>query len=33
MAHLGLGIAGRMAPGKMLHQFDWLYAHDVTQAP
>ncbi|WGW02607.1 FAD-dependent monooxygenase [Tropicibacter oceani] len=29
-AHLGLGVIGRMAPDRMLHQFDWLYAHDVT---
>lgn len=30
VAHLGLGVIGRIAPDKMLHQFDWLYAHDVT---
>ncbi|CUH80375.1 FAD-dependent monooxygenase [Tropicibacter naphthalenivorans] len=30
VAHLGLGMIGRIAPDKMLHQFDWLYAHDVT---
>ncbi|MFZ7090513.1 FAD-dependent monooxygenase [Primorskyibacter sp. 2E233] len=30
VAHLGLGVMGRLAPAKMLHQFDWLYAHDVT---
>lgn len=29
-AHLGLSMLGRLAPGKMLHQFDWIYAHDVT---
>jgi salicylate hydroxylase len=29
-AHLGLSVLGRLAPGKMLHQFDWIYAHDVT---
>lgn len=31
VAHLGLGMMGRMAPGAMLRQFDWLYAHDVTR--
>ncbi len=30
-AHLGLGVLGRVAPGAMLRQFDWLYGHDVTQ--
>lgn len=29
-AHLGLRVAGRMAPGRMLGQFDWLYGMDVT---
>ncbi|EIE51917.1 monooxygenase [Salipiger aestuarii] len=29
-AHLGLGLAGRVAPQRMLRQFDWLYGHDVT---
>jgi salicylate hydroxylase len=29
-AHLGLSVLGRLAPGKMLHQFDWIYTHDVT---
>ncbi len=29
-AHLGLRMMGRFAPNRMLHQFDWLYAHDVT---
>ncbi len=29
-AHLGLSVLGRLAPGKMLHQFDWIYSHDVT---
>ena len=29
-AHLGLRVMGRVAPGRMLHQFDWLYLHDVT---
>ncbi|WP_425039035.1 FAD-dependent monooxygenase [Primorskyibacter sp. S187A] len=31
-AHLGMRTLSRMAPGRLLHQFDWLYAHDVTQA-
>jgi salicylate hydroxylase len=31
VAHLGLGLIGRVAPDKMLHQFDWLYTHDVTR--
>ncbi|MGP6085363.1 FAD-dependent monooxygenase [Antarctobacter jejuensis] len=31
VAHLGLGVIGRMAPGAMLRQFDWLYGHDVTR--
>jgi salicylate hydroxylase len=30
VAHLGLGLAGRIAPQHMLGQFDWLYKHDVT---
>ncbi|SFA76832.1 salicylate hydroxylase [Poseidonocella pacifica] len=30
-AHTGLRIAGRLAPDRMIHQFDWLYAHDVTR--
>ncbi|MGR3378208.1 FAD-dependent monooxygenase [Salipiger abyssi] len=29
-AHLGLGLAGRLAPERMLRQFDWIYGHDVT---
>ncbi len=29
-AHLGLGLAGKIAPLRMLRQFDWLYGHDVT---
>lgn len=28
-AHLGLRLAGAVAPGRMLHQFDWIYDHDV----
>jgi salicylate hydroxylase len=31
VAHLGLGVLGRLAPGAMLRQFDWLYGHDVTR--
>lgn len=30
VAHLGLGILGRLAPHAALRRFDWLYAHDVT---
>ncbi|WP_323768835.1 FAD-dependent monooxygenase [Antarctobacter sp.] len=30
VAHLGLGVVGRLAPGAMLRSFDWLYGHDVT---
>ena len=33
VAHMGLGMIGRVAPGRMLHQFDWLYGHDVTRQP
>ncbi|MCR8546286.1 FAD-dependent monooxygenase [Salipiger sp. P9] len=29
-AHLGLGLAGRLAPERMMGQFDWIYGHDVT---
>lgn len=32
-AHLGLGMASRIAPGRMLGAFDWLYGHDVTAKP
>ncbi|MCA0920865.1 FAD-dependent oxidoreductase [Pseudooceanicola nanhaiensis] len=28
--HMALRLAGRLAPGAMVHQFDWIYAHDVT---
>lgn len=31
VAHLGMSALGQLTPGKMLHQFDWLYTHDVTQ--
>ncbi len=30
-AHLGLRLGGAVAPGRMLHRFDWLYGMDVTQ--
>ncbi len=30
VAHLGLGALGRLAPDRMLGQFDWIYKHDVT---
>lgn len=29
-AHLALRLGGRMAPARMVHQFDWLYDYDVT---
>lgn len=29
-AHTLLRLGGAVAPGRMLHQFDWIYAHDVT---
>ncbi|MBU2961495.1 FAD-dependent monooxygenase [Citreicella sp. C3M06] len=29
-AHLGLAAAGRIAPDRILRQFDWIYGHDVT---
>ena len=30
IAHAGLRLAGRFAPGRILDRFDWLYGHDVT---
>ena len=30
LAHLGLRLASRAAPGRMVGAFDWLYGHDVT---
>jgi salicylate hydroxylase len=30
-AHSALKLGGAIAPGKMLHQFDWLYLHDETR--
>ena len=31
-AHMALRLGGAMAPGRMLHQFDWLYNYDITAA-
>ena len=31
-AHFGLRMASRIAPGRMVSAFDWLYGHDVTTA-
>ena len=31
VAHLGLSLAGQIAPDRMLRSFDWLYGHDVTR--
>ena len=31
-AHTALRAGGRIAPVRMMRQFDWLYGHDVTQA-
>ncbi|MDZ4134928.1 MAG: FAD-dependent monooxygenase, partial [Paracoccaceae bacterium] len=30
LAHLGLRLGGRIAPGLALRRFDWIYEHDVT---
>lgn len=30
IAHRGLGLAGRLAPGLMLRRQDWIWRHDVT---
>ncbi|MGR3614684.1 MAG: FAD-dependent monooxygenase [Paracoccaceae bacterium] len=30
-AHLVLGAGGRIAPERMVKQFDWIYRHDVTE--
>ncbi|SLN16687.1 3-hydroxybenzoate 6-hydroxylase 1 [Roseovarius albus] len=30
-AHSAMRLGGRFAPDKLLHQFDWIYNHDVTQ--
>lgn len=32
LGNLGLRLAGRVAPDRVLGQFDWLYGHDVTKA-
>lgn len=32
VAHVGLSVLGRAAPGFLPSRFDWLYGHDVTQA-
>ncbi len=29
-AHQAIRLGGRFMPGRMMHQFDWLYEHDVT---
>jgi len=29
-AHLAMGVLGRVAPARMLAQFDWIYRYDVT---
>jgi salicylate hydroxylase len=31
LAHTGLRFATRVAPSKVLGQFDWIYGHDVTK--
>ncbi len=31
LAHIGLRLMGKMAPGAALSRFDWLYGHDVTK--
>jgi salicylate hydroxylase len=31
-AHFGLRWTSRLAPGRMIGAFDWLYGHDVTRA-
>ena len=30
-AHKGLSFASRVAPGRLMGQFDWIYRHDVTK--
>jgi len=32
VAHLALRLGGAMAPGRMVHQFDWIYGVDVTRS-
>ncbi len=29
-AHTVMRLGGQLAPDRMMHQFDWLYSHDVT---
>ena len=29
-AHVAMRLGSSVAPARMLHQFDWLYTHDVT---
>lgn len=29
-AHTALRLGGALAPDRMIHQFDWIYGHDVT---
>ncbi|SDE17936.1 FAD-dependent monooxygenase [Limimaricola pyoseonensis] len=31
VAHLGLGLLGRVAPGRFLDRMDWLYGYDATR--
>lgn len=31
IAHAGLRLANRLAPGRLLGRFDWIYGHDVTR--
>ncbi|GAB1362861.1 hypothetical protein MASR1M32_20970 [Rhodobacter sp.] len=31
LAHVGLRLMGKAAPGAALSRFDWLYGHDVTK--
>jgi salicylate hydroxylase len=31
VAHTVLGAGSRIAPTRLVRQFDWIYAHDVTQ--
>ena len=31
VAHAGLRVGGKLAPGFALQRFDWLYGHDVTK--
>ncbi len=31
LAHLGLSLGSRLAPGLMMRQFNWLYGYDVTK--